>query len=149
MEAAAEPADQPVAAAGTPHSVLLVEDNPEVADITCEMLRSLGNRVETVNRAQAALDRLTTDRRFVDIVVSDIVMPDGMNGLQLAREIRNRHPTLPVVLVSGYSDSLAEAEKEFAVLAKPLSQAALADAINRRFVDLPPPRVVVDNTQRH
>jgi two-component system, NtrC family, sensor kinase len=149
MEAAAEPADQPVAAAGTPHSVLLVEDNPEVADITCEMLRSLGNRVETVNRAQAALDRLTTDRRFVDIVVSDIVMPDGMNGLQLAREIRNRHPTLPVVLVSGYSDSLAEAEKEFPVLAKPLSQAALAEAINRRFVDLPPPRVVVDNTQRH
>jgi two-component system NtrC family sensor kinase len=140
---------QPAArSAGTPHSILLVEDNPEVAEITAEMLRSLGNRVETVHRAQAALDRLATDRRLIDVVVSDIVMPDGMNGVQLAREIRDRHPTLPVILMSGYSDSLADAGQDFPVLAKPLTQAALADAIARKFADLPQPRVVVDNTRR-
>jgi two-component system NtrC family sensor kinase len=138
----------PVTLARTPRNILLVEDNAEVAEITSEMLRGLGNRVETVNRAQAALDLLGSSRRTIDIVVSDIVMPDGMNGMQLARELRQRHPMLPVVLVSGYSDTLTEVGDEFAVLAKPLTQAALAEAISRPFVELPPPRIVVDNSPR-
>jgi len=70
-----------------------------------------------------------------------------MNGLQFAREVRRRYPDLPVVLVSGYSESLAEAGEEFTVIAKPLTQAALAEAIGRPFVDHAAPRVVVDNTR--
>ena len=77
----------------------------------------------------------------------NIVMPDGMNGLQFAREVRRRYPDLPVVLVSGYSESLAEAGEEFTVIAKPLTQAALAEAIRRLFVEQSPPRIVVDNTR--
>jgi CheY-like chemotaxis protein len=143
-----EPAMAPVVPGPTPRRILLVEDNPEVAEITAEMLRGLGNRVETVSRAKAALDWLAADGTFVDIVVSDIVMPGGMNGLQLAREIRRHHPALPVVLVSGYSDTLGEAQGEFAVLPKPLTQAALAEAIRRTVVELSSPRIVVDNTRR-
>jgi two-component system, NtrC family, sensor kinase len=148
VRAGADEASRPRPASLTPRSVLLVEDNPEVAEITGEMLRSLGNRVETVDRAQAALDRLARDAQSIDVVVSDIVMPDGMNGLQFARAVRERHPMLPVVLVSGYSDTLAEAGKEFAVLAKPLTQSALADAIQCPLAEAAPPRVVVDNTRR-
>jgi two-component system NtrC family sensor kinase len=143
-----EPAMAHVVPGPTPRRILLVEDNPEVAEITAEMLRGLGNRVETVSRAKAALDWLASDGTFVDIVVSDIVMPGGMNGLQLAREIRRHHPALPVVLVSGYSDTLGEAQGEFAVLPKPLTQAALAEAIRRTVVELSSPRIVVDNTRR-
>jgi two-component system NtrC family sensor kinase len=138
----------PIASGLGARSILLVEDNPEVADITAETLRSLGAAVEPVNRARAALDRLAADGVFFDFVVSDIVMPDGMSGLQLAREIRARYPQLPVLLMSGYSDTLAEAGAEFPVVAKPLSQAALADAIRRLSGDRPPPRIVVDNTRR-
>jgi two-component system, NtrC family, sensor kinase len=148
VRAGADEASRPRPASLTPRSVLLVEDNPEVAEITGEMLRSLGNRVETVDRAQAALDRLARDAQSIDVVVSDIVMPDGMNGLQFARAVRQRHPTLPVVLVSGYSDTLAEAGREFAVLAKPLTQSALADAIRCPLAEAASPRVVVDNTRR-
>jgi two-component system, NtrC family, sensor kinase len=127
--------------------VLLVEDNPEVAEITVEMLRGLGIRVETVNRAQRALDRLAAGGAPIDIIVSDIIMPGGMNGPQFAREVRRRNPDMPVVLVSGYSESLAEAGQEFSVIAKPLTQAALAEAIRRPFVEHSAPRIVVDNTR--
>jgi CheY-like chemotaxis protein len=145
--AATEATAEPVPFHAPPHRVLLVEDNPQVAEITVEMLRSLGNRVETVNRAQAALDRLAAPGAFIDIVVSDVVMPDGMSGLQLAREIRKCHPSLPVILVSGYSDTLAEAGEEFEVIPKPLTRAALAEAIRRPFSERAPPRIVVDNTR--
>lgn len=146
--AATEALPHPVAPGLDARRILLVEDNPEVAEITVEMLRGLGSVVETVNRAQAALDRLRAEGEFIDVVISDIVMPDGMNGLQLAREVRRRYPELPMVLVSGYSDTLAEAGAEFPVLAKPLTQAALADAIRRLSGDLPSPRIVVDNTRK-
>jgi len=131
-----------------PRRILLVEDNPDVAEITCEMLRNLGNRVEMVSRPQAALDRLATGDSSIDLVVSDIVMPDGMNGLQFAREVRKHYPAIPVVLVSGYSDTLTEAGTEFAVLAKPLTQSALAAVIGHTGAESSAPRIVVDNTRR-
>jgi two-component system NtrC family sensor kinase len=144
----ATPETAPPVTSGQPsRRIMLVEDNPEVAEITAEMLRGLGNRVEAVNRARAALDRLADAATFIDVIISDIVMPDGMNGLQFAREVRRRYPDLPVVLVSGYSESLAEAGEEFTVIAKPLTQAALAEAIRRLFVEQSPPRIVVDNTR--
>ena len=146
MAAALEPAPA-VAFAQPSHRVLLLEDNPEVAEITVEMLRGLGNRVETVDRAQIALDRLAAGGAPIDVIISDIIMPGGMNGLQFAREVRRRYPDLPVVLVSGYSESLAEAGQEFTVIAKPLTQAALAEAIGRPLVDHAAPRIVVDNTR--
>jgi CheY-like chemotaxis protein len=61
-----------------------------------------------------------------------IDMPGGMNGVELAREIRQRFPTLPVLLTSGYSEGGIEAERGgFAILAKPYRAATLADAIAR------------------
>jgi len=64
-----------VAFAQPPHRVLLVEDNPEVAEITVEMLRGLGKRVETVNRAQIALDRMAAGGPPIDVIISDILCP--------------------------------------------------------------------------
>jgi two-component system, NtrC family, sensor kinase len=143
----ADETSEPMYLASSPRRILLVKDNPDVAEITCDMLRNLGNRVETVNRAEAALDRLATGDSTIDIV-SDIVMPDGMNGLQFAREIPKRYPTMPVVLVSGYSDTLTEAGAEFTVLSKPLTQSTLAAAIGQTATEMPGPRSVVDNTRR-
>jgi PAS domain S-box-containing protein len=97
--------------------VLLVEDNPEVAEVTTELLSQMGCEAETVHDADAALKAL--DRGSFDLVLSDIVMAGSMNGVDLARLIRKQHPALRVVLASGYSDAAAKAAEEFTVLRKP------------------------------
>jgi CheY-like chemotaxis protein/anti-sigma regulatory factor (Ser/Thr protein kinase) len=109
--------------------VLLVEDDREVAALTREMLAGLGFAVIHVASPAAALGALA-DGRTVDVVFSDIMMPGGMNGLDLAREIHRRHPVLPVVLTTGYAESAATmAPGEFRVLLKPYSTTALAEAL--------------------
>jgi DNA-binding NtrC family response regulator len=63
-------------------------------------------------------------------VLSDIMMPGGVSGLHLAREIRRRYPNMPVVLTTGYVESVSEMKDgEFALLLKPFSLEALADAL--------------------
>ena len=70
------------------------------------------------------------DTRAIDAVFSDIMMPGGMSGLDLAREIRKRHARLPIVLATGYAESAANLEDgEFRLLLKPYSLEALADAL--------------------
>ena len=103
-------------AAGT---VLLVEDNADVAEVGAGFLRQLGYRVRSVANAQAAIAALRLDPD-VDIVFSDILMPGGMNGLELAREIAERFPGIPVLLTTGYSASAQDAVRQgVIVLQKP------------------------------
>ena len=89
--------------------MLLVEDDNEVAALTREMLSSLGFSVIHVASPAAALGALANGRS-VDIVLSDIMMPGGVSGLELAREIKRRQPNLPIVLVTGYAESAASME---------------------------------------
>jgi CheY-like chemotaxis protein len=109
--------------------VLLVEDDKEVAALTREMLNSLGFAVIHAASPAAALGALA-DARSVDIVLSDIMMPGGSSGLELAREIKRRQPGLHVVLTTGYAESAASMkEGEFRLLLKPYSVEALEDAL--------------------
>jgi two-component system NtrC family sensor kinase len=115
-------------------SVLYVEDNPAVGAVTEEMLVEIGYLVHRVDDARAALATLRGGQRF-DLVLSDILMPGGMNGLDLALEIRRQFPKLPVLLTSGYTDSGIEAERNgFVILAKPYRAMTLAQAILRCLV---------------
>ncbi len=82
--------------------VLLVEDDEEVAALVSEMLNELGFQVTRAATAAAALGALANGRT-VDVVFSDIMMPGGMNGVELAKEIRARRVDLPILLTSGYS----------------------------------------------
>jgi CheY-like chemotaxis protein len=109
--------------------VLLVEDDQEVSALTREMLNSLGFAVTHVTGAEAALGALA-NARAVDAVLSDIMMPGGVSGLELAREISRRHPTLPIILTTGYVEAAARMKDgEFHLLLKPYSLEALADAL--------------------
>jgi PAS domain S-box-containing protein len=83
-------------------SVLLVEDDDEVAALVGEMLRELGYFVTRVASAQAALGALADDRP-IDLVFSDVMMPGLMNGVDLAREVRRRRPQIGIVLTTGYA----------------------------------------------
>jgi signal transduction histidine kinase/ActR/RegA family two-component response regulator len=109
--------------------ILLVEDDKEVSALTRELLSSLGFTVTHVTGAEAALGALANARQ-IDSVLSDIMMPGGVSGLHLAREIRRRYPNIPVVLTTGYVESVSEMKDgEFTLLLKPFSLEALADAL--------------------
>ena len=93
----------------SPSSRLPVEDDNEVAALSREMLNSLGFSVVHASSPDAALGALANGRS-VDIVLSDIMMPGGISGLDLAREIKRREPNLPVVLVTAYAEAAASME---------------------------------------
>jgi two-component system, NtrC family, sensor kinase len=106
-------------------TVLLVEDNAEVAEVATAYFEQLGYRVRPVASAQAALESLAADSK-VDLVFSDILMPGGMNGLELGHAIAESYPALPVLLASGYSNSARDAVAQgFVVLQKPFDLPAL------------------------
>jgi CheY-like chemotaxis protein len=111
-------------------SILLVEDDDEVATLVTEMLRELGYRVTRAASAQAALGALADDRE-IDLVFSDVMMPGSMSGVDLAREVRRRNPGCPVLLTTGYAGAaLKSASTEnIEVLFKPYEIAALDAAL--------------------
>jgi signal transduction histidine kinase/CheY-like chemotaxis protein len=113
--------------------ILLVEDDNEVAALAAEMLKSIGFGVTRVAGAIAALGALANDRP-VNLVFSDIMMPGGMSGVELAREIRKRRPELPVLLATGYQEAAAGAAKDgIGVLLKPYTMEDLATALRSQL----------------
>ncbi|MEH2487909.1 response regulator [Bradyrhizobium sp. AZCC 2230] len=111
--------------------ILLVEDDDEVAALVSEMLGQLGYEVTRAASAAAALGALA-DGRAVDLIFSDIMMPGGMNGVELVQEIKRRRSDIPVLLTSGYSEAAVH-EAELAgirILPKPYHIEELAAALN-------------------
>ena len=106
-----------------------MEDNPEVANATTGLLEQLGCHVQCVADAEAALLALDRDPT-IDVVFTDIVMPGRMDGLALARAIREKHPGLPVLLATGYSDALRDVNGEFPILRKPYQIGELSRALS-------------------
>jgi CheY-like chemotaxis protein len=93
------------------------------------MLNEIGFEAIVTHSAKEALERLSGDRRPT-MVFTDIVMPGGMSGIELARKVRDRFPELPVLLTTGYSEHAA-AEQEFPILQKPYELKSLAEALAR------------------
>ena len=109
--------------------VLVVEDNEAVGQFATEMLSDLGHRAVWASNAGEAIACVEAEASRFDVVFSDVVMP-GMNGLDLARELRRRSPELPIVLASGYSHALAQTGSDgFALLRKPYSLDQLSQAL--------------------
>ncbi|MBY0323298.1 MAG: response regulator [Reyranella sp.] len=139
LSAEAAPADPPPARLAERVRVLLVEDNAAVAEVTRELLAELG--YDVVHAADVAAARAALEGEAIDVVLSDIVMPGGANGLDLAREVRQRGG-LPVVLATGYSDQAQAAANEgFAILRKPYSMNGLHDALREALGPVERPKV--------
>ncbi len=111
--------------------VLVVEDDLELAELVAELLQSLGYSVTLADRAQAALDLISSGEP-IDLVFSDVVMPGGMNGVQLARELAARSPQTPVLLTSGYNDAVEDLDsKGLSFIPKPYRPEDLQAGIDR------------------
>ncbi|WP_158292436.1 PAS domain-containing protein [Paracraurococcus ruber] len=112
-----------------PLRLLLVEDDDAVAELTAETLRHLGHGVSRVASAAAAL-RALADGLAVDMVLSDVVMAGGQDGLDLAQTLRAERPGLPVLLYSGYGGAPARvAAAGLPLLRKPYSLEELRRAL--------------------
>ncbi len=125
-------AASPLRRAEDGETVLAVEDEPAVLAAVVENLADLGYRVLSARDAAEALERLRGPER-VDILFSDVVMPGGMNGVQLAVEAGRLRPGLRVLLTSGYTDEALVGEHgmpgDMPVLAKPYRREELADRL--------------------
>jgi len=117
---------------GRGETILLVEDNEELRETARGMLAALGYGVLDAGEAQAALALLDAHPE-IRLLFSDVVLPGGVNGFELAREARHRRPGLPVVFASGFVDPSMVQDSGFAedilLLGKPFRRAELAEKL--------------------
>jgi two-component system NtrC family sensor kinase len=110
-------------------TVLLVEDSNEVAAVSAEYLEQLGYGVDHAASGSDALRKLQGNQPYA-LVLSDILMPGSVAGLELARIVRQRHSEIPILLVTGYSDKAQQAVHDgFSVVRKPYDLEILSRAI--------------------
>jgi PAS domain S-box-containing protein len=130
-QASSAPSDSQDAAAPA-KSILVVDDNADVREMAAAFLSSLGYRTIEAESGEAALVLLETD--VVDLVFSDVIMPGGMNGLQLIEEVRRLYPGVATLAATGYSENILErppSAKDLQILPKPFKLDDLADHVAR------------------
>lgn len=119
------------AVTGSGMSVLVVEDNIELANFAADGLTELGYSITLVDNATDALAELVVDADRFDVVFSDVVMP-GMTGLDLAQAICDRGIGVPIVLTTGYSQALSQdGVTGFDLVQKPYSIEELSRVLHR------------------
>ena len=113
-------------------TILVVEDNADVRDVTVKRLDMLGYRVLIAENAPRAIETLKAGSK-IDLVFSDVMMPGGMSGFDLANWIRANRPEIKVLLTSGFTGEIArngeKAAADIEVLRKPYATADLARAV--------------------
>lgn len=129
-ETAKEFAEAPVGK----ETVLVVEDDPEVLLIASSMLEKLGYKVIKAESGRIALGILKQKHKSIDIVFTDIVMPDGLSGIQLVQQVREYYPDVKVLYTSGYSEK-AIPDYQLSVgeelICKPYRRESLAQKIRK------------------
>lgn len=122
--------------------ILLVEDDPAVREIACGQLRDLGGEVTTADHGAAALEVLKSGQVF-DLLMTDIIMPGGVSGVELARAAAKDRPDLAVLLTTGYAGDhvdRAPADLPWPVLRKPFQADQLASIAAALLAGRSPPK---------
>ena len=119
---------------GAGRAVLLVEDEADLLETATGLLTELGFAVIPAPDGPAALRELARGL-VVDILLTDVMMPGGLSGIDLAREARAMRPRMPVVLASGYADAVEAAAKALGaeMVRKPYALEELAAVLQRAF----------------
>lgn len=131
----ASPDEAPLTNSG--ELVLLVEDDPSVRRVVRQQLVDLGYPVIEAENGVQGLEMIE-QIADIAIVVSDVIMPGGINGRQLAAAVRRDHPHMRIVLMSGYTDEDDDgATRELPLLAKPFTRQELARAMQGTNRDKP------------
>ena len=116
-----------------------MEDRPDVAELAKMVLDDYGYASDIVLNAREALKKFESGSTY-DLLFTDLIMPGGMNGVMLAREVKRRYPKVKVLLTTGYAESSIERTdiggSEFDVVSKPCMPHDLARKV-RQVLDGP------------
>ncbi|MBN2232601.1 MAG: response regulator [Deltaproteobacteria bacterium] len=117
-------------------TILLVEDDDMVRQLCIEMLARLGYAVLEAANGEEAMHRCRDDHHRIDLLLTDVVMPK-MSGAELVAAVRNRHPQVQVLFMSGYAEQTISAQglkaSETDMIRKPLTLEKLSEAIRRKL----------------
>jgi two-component system, cell cycle sensor histidine kinase and response regulator CckA len=136
VDAAAEAADaaqEPAQSRGGSGTILLVEDEPMVRELAARVLRALGYEVLEAGDPRTALQLCAVYADTIDVLLTDVIMPGGMNGRQLAEQVQAQYPAIKILYMSGYTDNVLAQHPSFmslhTVLQKPFAPEALARTV--------------------
>ena len=114
-------------------AILVVDDNEDLRQAAVILLSQLGYNVSEANDGPSALKVLGQNGKGVDLVFSDVYMPPGMDGFELAQELHRRYPHIKTLLTSGFPQMFLNRDgidgTGFTVLRKPYTRADLAEAV--------------------
>ena len=120
---------------GGSETILLVEDSNEVRQLAATSLQRLGYQVLVAENGQQALEHWAKGSSRIDLLLTDMIMPEGLTGLELSRRLRAGRPALPIIIMSGYSLELALhrglAKDRVEYLQKPFEPATLASMVRQ------------------
>ena len=141
--------------AGGSETILLVEDEASVRDLARRMLEESGYQVLSATNGSDALQLCTANREHIDLMVTDVVMPQ-MRGAELARRVAHIRPGLPVLYMSGYTDNSIDPNISDSVsfLQKPFTLDELLGAVREALETVPaatrssPPKPARDRSRR-
>lgn len=126
------PASHPATGSATGATVLLVEDNLRVRNVTRHRLERLGYAVVEAADGREALQRLG-EPNTIDLMLSDVIMPGGIDGFQLAEEAQALYPELRIILATGFASRTDTAS--WPILRKPYDIHTLANALRNLLED--------------
>jgi CheY-like chemotaxis protein len=116
----------------------VAEDETDVRELVCEVLADLGLEVVAAANGDDAWAAFERRSGKIDLLLSDVAMPGGLDGIELARRTRQRRPDLPLVLCSGYiagrEQRMAELEGTVDFLLKPFRLDALETLLRKRLL---------------
>jgi hypothetical protein len=143
VDAGARSADVPEARPGaTARTIVVVEDDPMVQGVTAALLERAGYRVLAFDDGHEALRMILSGEHNVDLVVTDVIMPD-ISGIEVAERVMDRLPGVGVVLLSGYTaetlDLARTVERGAVFVSKPVTSSELLRAVERATMRDPEP----------
>lgn len=125
--------DQQIDTFGGSETILVVDDDATILRTICAALQSLGYTILQAQNGMEAMTIIRTHNGPVDLLLTDMTMPGGLDGLDIAKEVLANFPCCPVIIMSGYSkvypDSAHPMCSNFTFLAKPFSLATMLKVI--------------------
>lgn len=137
--ASGESMANPISATGKEKSgkselILIVEDDPSISDLAAKMIQKMGYRICLADSADRAMVMIEDEGLRPNLVITDVVMP-GLSGLELAAILRFKHPTIKILLMSGYTENViakhGEIDPDTPFLQKPFTRSDLSDKIRQ------------------
>ena len=125
--------------AGGKETILVVEDKSDLREMISDILEAHGYRILQAGSGVEALKVWEENGRNVDLLISDMIMPEGMSGRELTEKLQKADPNMPAILTSGYSQDMIEREavlnESVKFFSKPYHPSQLAQAVRESLND--------------